>query len=151
MKKILVVCLGNICRSPMAEAVFNDLIKQAGIADKLLVESRATSHWEDGKVPHQGTQAKLAEHGINCEGIVSEQVRASDFDEFDLILGMDQQNVKDLKAIAPVGKQDKVKLFLSVLPESEYQEVPDPYYTGDFDLTYKLVKAGANKWLATLI
>lgn len=135
----------------MAEAVLNDLIKQAGATDKLLVESRATSHWEGGKAPHQGTQAKLVEHGVSCEGIISEQIRASDFVEFDLIIGMDQQNVKELKAVAPDGKQDKVKLYLSVLSESDYQEVPDPYYTGDFDLTYKLVKAGAEEWLNKLI
>ena len=150
MTRILVVCLGNICRSPMAEAVFRQLIEARGLKEEITVASAATSNWNEGQGPHQGTQAILAAHQISCEGLISQQVKGTDFLEYDLILAMDRQNKKDLQQLAPPSAQEKIKLFLEVLPTNAYTEVPDPYYTGDFQLTYDLVSQGVAAWLDQL-
>ena len=150
MEKVLFVCLGNICRSTMAEAVFRHQAEELGLAEQLVISSRGTSNWNEGQPPHAGTQAKLAEHGIGWEGIYAEQIKPADFLAFDQIVAMDKQNVRDLKAMAPQGTADKISLMMSVLPEHAYQEIPDPYYTGDFDLTYQLVAAASGIKLAAL-
>ena len=151
MTRILIVCLGNICRSPMAEAVFRQLIEARGLTQEITIASAATSNWNDGQAPHQGTQAILAAHQISCQGLFSKQVKEKDFEDYDLILAMDRQNKKDLQQLAPSSAQEKIKLFLDVLPTNDYTndytEVPDPYYTGDFQLTYDLVSQGAAAWL----
>lgn len=135
MKKIVFVCLGNICRSPMAEFVMKNL------TDDFKIESRATSGWEHGNPIHQGTQSVLKKHGVFYDKTkTSQQISKKDFTEFDLIVGMDESNVRDLKRMAPVGTQDKIYQF-------ETENVPDPWYTGDFDATYDMVVAGCNKWL----
>lgn len=151
MYKVLVVCLGNICRSPMAEAVFRKKVADRGLSDQFQIESRATSRWEEGNPPHVGTRKKLKSKGISCEGMHSEQMRTADFHEFDWIIGMDYQNVQDLKALAPTGTVEKIHLLLEVSPESSHQEVPDPYCTGDFDLTFELVDEATSKWLELIM
>ena len=131
MKKIVFVCLGNICRSPMAEFVMKSL------TDKFHIESRATSNWEHGNPIHQGTQAALNEHAIIFDvEKTSLQMSEKDFAFFDYIVGMDASNVADLKEMAPRKYQDK--------------SVPDPWYTNDFDETYRLVQAGCERWLERL-
>lgn len=147
MIKVLFVCLGNICRSPMAEAVFHEKVKERGLENQIQVGSAATSSWEVGNPPHHGTQKILKKYHIPHSGLVSEQVTQADFTTYDYILGMDKNNVRDLLSICPKEDQEKIHLFLSVLPDEHYQEVPDPYYTGDFDLTYELVSKGCEAWL----
>ncbi|MBP1043417.1 low molecular weight phosphotyrosine protein phosphatase [Vagococcus sp. BWB3-3] len=147
MTNVLFVCLGNICRSPMAEAIFRQKVIDNGLADQFQIESRATSRWEEGDPPHKGTRKLLSSKGIHCEDIRSEQMSISDFQTFDWIIGMDDQNKKDLLEMAPAGTAEKVYLLLEVLPEEPYREVPDPYYTGDFDLTFELVDKATSKWL----
>ncbi|KXT77535.1 low molecular weight protein-tyrosine-phosphatase [Streptococcus panodentis] len=138
MKKIVFVCLGNICRSPMAEFVMKSL------TDSLKIESRATSDWEHGNPIHQGTQAIFRKYGIAYDrGKTSQQISARDFADFDCIIGMDEANIRDLKRMAPAEYQDKICQF----GESG---VPDPWYTGDFDETYELVLAGCRQWLERL-
>ena len=138
MKKIVFVCLGNICRSPMAEFVMKSL------TDQLKIESRATSSWEHGNPIHQGTQAIFKKYAIAYDrNKTSQQISAADFADFDYVIGMDESNVRDLKRMAPEDFQHKIYQF-------EEEGVPDPWYTGDFDQTYDLVLAGCKKWLERL-
>lgn len=135
MTKICFVCLGNICRSPMAEFVMKSL------TDKLEIESRATSGWEHGHLIHEGTQQIFKEHRIDYD-VLKESTKMSpaDFDYFDLIIGMDASNVADLKAMSDVKYHEKIVQFAE-------ESVPDPYYTGDFNATYRRVLAGCQEWL----
>lgn len=138
MKQIVFVCLGNICRSPMAEFVMKNL------TDQYRVESRATSNWELGNPIHQGTQKIFQKHQVHYDLTkTSLQIKDKDFYDFDLILGMDENNVADLKQMAPAGTEHKIHLFAS-------ESVPDPWYTGDFDDTYRRVLAGCEAWLNQL-
>lgn len=140
MKRVAFVCLGNICRSPMAEFVMKDLAKGKAVQ----VVSRATSSWEHGNPIHPGTQGILNQYQIAYDQHKSsQQVSLSDLAEFDLIIGMDEQNVKDLKKLSAGCYDDKIVLFRE-------GGVPDPWYTGDFEETYALVTAGCRYWLEKL-
>ena len=150
MSKVLFVCLGNICRSPMAEAVFKKQVVDAGLSEKIQVASAGTSSWEAGNLPHAGTQDILKKHGISCDSMFSTQVTPKDFVTYDYILAMDQNNLRELKKGATASQLAKLHLFLENSPESGYTEVPDPYYTGDFELTYQLVNKGCQGWLETI-
>ena len=138
MKKVMFVCLGNICRSPMAEFVMKSL------TDDFYIESRATSNWEHGNPIHEGTQKALTDHAIAYDlGKTSLQISDKDFAIFDYIIGMDASNVADLKKMAPKKYQDKIYQFTD-------KSVPDPWYTGDFEETYRLVQIGCKHWLERL-
>ncbi len=138
MKKIVFVCLGNICRSPMAEFVMKDLTKGFHI------ESRATSSWEKGNPIYPGTQGIFKKHGIPYDTTkCSMQISQADFEQFDVIIGMDINNVRDLMKMAPATARHKIFQFAET-------SVPDPWYTGDFDETYDLVLAGCKAWLQRL-
>ncbi|MGO3115211.1 low molecular weight protein-tyrosine-phosphatase [Enterococcus pseudoavium] len=146
MKKILFVCLGNICRSPLAEALFRDALEKRSASD-FQVDSAATSRWEVGNPPHHGTQQILAQHGIATKGLRARQITAEDFYEANYIIGMDQENVEDLVSMAPNGTADKVYLYLDRVPGYAGESIPDPWYTGDFEETYELIQKGLNEWL----
>ncbi|MGX7031398.1 low molecular weight protein-tyrosine-phosphatase [Vagococcus zengguangii] len=150
MTKILFVCLGNICRSPVGEAVMRHKVAQAGLADQIEVASRATSNYNVGKPPYHKTRELLDEKGIDYSGITSEQIKPQDFETFDYIIGMDEQNIANLKAMSPVEYHDKIMTCLSVLPEAGRPDVPDPYYTGEFEYTYELIDQATDKWLEYL-
>lgn len=147
MKSILFVCMGNICRSPMAEAIFRDQFEQRGESDKFKVDSAATSRWEVGNPPHRGTQKILKAHNISTKGMRARQVTANDFHQADFIIGMDRENVEDLLRIAPAGTQEKIYLYLDRVPAKQGEGIPDPWYTGDFDETYRLIEEGLPYWL----
>lgn len=141
MVKVVFVCLGNICRSPMAEFVMKNLAKDYNIS----IESRATSSWEHGNPIHPGTQKTLKKHSISFDKQKgSQQISRQDLEDFDLILGMDAQNVKDLKRFSRGQFDHKIFIFRE-------SGVPDPWFTGDFDETYDLVTTGCEKWLAQLL
>lgn len=130
----------------MAEGIMKQMLKQNGLEHKIAVSSAATSAWEQGNPPHIGTQNILKRENISTKGMVSKQITAQDFQESDLILGMDQQNVADLLNRAPDGTKKKIHLFLENGTKTA-KEVPDPYYTGDFELTYQLIQQGCKYWL----
>lgn len=145
MTKVLFVCLGNICRSPMAEGVFKKYAQEHHLT--LTIDSAATSHWEVGNPPYPGTQAIFKREGIDFTGMASRQVVPSDFETFDYIIGMDHQNVEALKRLAPVALHDKIHLYLEVVPGKEQQIVPDPWPDGDFDETFQLLVEGLPLWV----
>ncbi len=135
MKKILFVCHGNICRSPMAEFIMKDIVKKAGMDDQFHIESAATSTEEIGNSVYTPARRKLAEHGISCEGKTARQMTRSDYDRFDLLVGMDEWNIRNMKRIAG-GDPDR-KIFKMLDFTSRHGDVADPWYTGNFDATWR--------------
>lgn len=145
---LLMVCHGNICRSPMAEFVMKDLAKKAGLSDQLFIASAATSTEEIGNGVHWGTRQKLASVGISTAGKTAVQIKKSDYKTYDYIIGMDQWNMKNMHRFWG-GDPDK-KLYKLLSFAGSDRDVADPWYTGDFDQTYTDVLAGCQGLLAHL-
>ncbi|TCL58668.1 low molecular weight protein-tyrosine-phosphatase [Allofournierella massiliensis] len=148
MTRILFVCLGNICRSPMAEYVMRDLVRQAGLEDQIQVASAATSREELGNPVYPPARRKLAEHGIACEGHAARQMTAADYDRFDLLIGMDQNNLRNMNRICGGDPQHKLRMLMDYTDRPG--EVADPWYTGDFERTWQDVLAGCQGLLEQL-
>lgn len=140
MIKILFVCHGNICRSPMAEFVMKDMVEKKGIADKFYIASAATSTEEIGNGVHRGTRKKLAELGIACDGKRAVQLTKSDYDKYDYILGMDSMNMRNMERMLPSDIKNKVHRLLDF--SDNPRDIADPWYTGDFDVTYDDIAEG---------
>lgn len=141
MKKILFICHGNICRSPMAEFVMKDLVRKAGLEDQFQIASAATSTEEIGNPVYPPARRKLAEHGISCSGKTARQVTRADYNNYDLLIGMDQANIRNLHRICGGDTAKKIHLLLEYAGRPG-QEVADPWYTGDFETTWQDVLAG---------
>lgn len=150
MIKVLFICLGNICRSPMAEAYFRHLVREEGLDGQIFVDSAGTSSWHEGKPPHQSTQEKLNEKGISFHGMKARQTVINDFKQFDYIITMDDQNLSDLANIHKEITYAKVAKLMDFVEEETGKNIPDPYYTGDFNETYQLVASGCQALLATI-
>ena len=146
MIKILFVCHGNICRSPMAEFVFKDMVKKQGVASEFYIASAATSTEEIGNPVHPGTRNKLAQVGISVSGKYAVQMKKSDYQKYDYIIGMDRQNYRNMLRI--VGKDEEQKISLLLDYTDHPRDVADPWYTGDFEKTYEDVTAGCEGLLA---
>lgn len=138
MTRILFVCHGNICRSPMAEFMFKDLVKRRGREDDFHIESAAVSSEELGNPVYPQARRILASHGISCSGKTARQVKASDYDNFDLIIAMDRSNMRWLGRILP--SMDKCHLLLSFAGED--RDVSDPWYTDDFETCWNDISLG---------
>lgn len=142
IRKICFVCHGNICRSPMAEYWFREMLRQRGIEDMFVVESRATSTEEIGNPPHYGTMLKLAQFGIVPSNKFAEQLRRSDYEKYDLIIGMDDANIRNIMRITGGDSRNKVRKLMTFAGED--RSVADPWYTGDFDTTFSDIKEGCD-------
>jgi len=148
MIKILFVCHGNICRSPMAEFVMKKLVEDAGLSDKFEIESAATSTEEIGNPVYPPAKRKLAEHGIGCAGKTARQMNKGDYAKFDLLIGMDSANIRNMTRICGGDPEDKIKLLLNYAGLN--RDVADPWYTGDFDATWNDVIKGCRAMLESL-
>jgi protein-tyrosine phosphatase len=140
MTRILFVCHGNICRSPMAEFVMKDLVEKAGLETEFLIESAATSTEEIGNPVYPPARRKLAEHGISCAGKTSRQLIRADYGQYDLLIGMDRANIRNMNRIC--GGDPEGKLHLLMEYTDHPGDVADPWYTGDFETTWRDVLAG---------
>lgn len=138
--KIMFVCLGNICRSAMAEFMMKDALKKRGISEKYVIDSAATYGLEAGNPVYPAALKKLKEHDVPTFPHYSKQVRKTDYDKYDLFLGMDDKNVAYLRNLFAPDEKKKVKKFLEYAGQS--RDVADPYYTGNFDDTYDDLKIG---------
>ena len=146
MIKVLFICHGNICRSPMAEFVMKDLVKKAGLESQFHIESAATSREEIGNPVYPPARRKLAEHGINCSGHAARQLTSRDYDEYDLLIGMDSANLRDMHRICGGDYAGKMSMDHTARPGN----VADPWYTDDFDATWRDVLEGCQGLLSQL-
>ena len=140
MIKILFVCHGNICRSPMAEFFMKDLVEKEGMAEHFHIESAATSTEEIGNPVYPPARRKLSEHGISCQGHAARQIRHEDYDKFDFIIGMDEANLRNMRRFFGSDSENKISLLM------DYTDTPgnvaDPWYTGDFEKTWQDIDRG---------
>ena len=149
MKKILFVCHGNICRSPMAEFVMKDLVKKAGLVSQFHIESAATSREEIGNPVYPPAQRKLAEHEISCDGHAARQLTNADYEKYDLLIGMDSANLRNMQRIYSGDPDGKLHLLMDYTDRPG--EVADPWYTGDFEATWRDVLMGCQGLLKELL
>lgn len=148
MTKVLFVCHGNICRSPIAEFVMKDMVKKAGLESQFRIASAATSTEELGNPVYPPARRKLAEHGLRCDGHAARQLTGRDYDDYDLLIGMDQANLRNMRRICGGDPAGKLCLLLDFTDRPG--DVADPWYTGDFEATWRDVQAGCRGLLDRL-
>lgn len=148
MTKILFVCHGNICRSPMAEFVMKDLVEKAGLGAQFTIASAATSTEEIGNPVYPPARRVLAQHGISCDGKTARQVRRAEYADWDLFIGMDFANLRNMERIFGGDPERKIHALLDYTARPG--EVADPWYTGDFEATWRDVLAGCTGLLNSL-
>ncbi len=148
MIKILFVCHGNICRSPMAEFVMKDMVKKAGLSDRFEIASAATSTEEIGNGVYPPARRKLAEHGLRCDGKRARQLTRADYQKYDLLIGMDNWNIRNMTRMCGGDREGKIRMLLDYTGRP--RSVADPWYTGDFDATWDDVTEGCRALLEHL-
>ncbi len=151
---VLFVCLGNICRSPTAHGVFQAMVDQAGLGDKIRVDSAGTAAWHVGKQPDERSMAFAARRGYDLSSLRARQVSTEDFMTFDYILAMDSENLANLKLVQPENTKAKLAMLLDYaeLETGADRNVPDPYHGGDkgFDLVLDLIEQASTELLITI-
>jgi protein-tyrosine phosphatase len=150
--KVLFVCMGNICRSPTAEGVFNKLLQDRQLSDRFLVDSAGTHAYHVGNGPDGRAQQTAKKRGVDLSTIRARQVKPNDLEHFDHILAMDADNVAILRDDCPSEHLHKVKRFLDFAPEQDERDVPDPYYGGQngFEHVFDLVEAASDGFLDSI-
>jgi protein-tyrosine phosphatase len=148
MTSVLFVCLGNICRSPLAEGAFRKVVEDLGAGDRVLIDSAGTGGWHQGEAPDPRSIAVAARHGIGISAQRARQVVKADFSRFEHILAMDSSNLANLRKLSPVDAPARIRLFL----EADETDVPDPYYGGPagFETVFRMVMKGAEDLAAEL-
>ena len=149
MIKVLFVCHGNICRSPMAEMVLKDMVRKKHLEDRFFIASAATSREEIGNGIHPGTRQKLAEMGIPCEEHQAVQLTKADYDAYDYLIGMDAANVRNILRITGGDVDGKIHLLLKYTGTG--RDIADPWYTRNFDETYRDIQEGCIELLYQLV
>lgn len=149
MIKVLFICHGNICRSPMAEFVFRNMVKERGLSHLITVASSATSREEIGNPVHPGTKRKLKEYGIHTDGKYAVQLKKSDYEEYDYLLAMEQYNIKNAMRILGSDPEGKVARLLDY--SDRPRDIADPWYTGNFDVTYEDIYEGCEALLTHIL
>lgn len=148
MIKVLFVCLGNICRSPMAEFLLEDMVKKKNIEKSFLIESAGTSNEEEGNPVHYGTRNKLNSLGISTEGKYARKMKKEDYNKYDYILAMERKNIRDIIRIVGEDKENKIHRLLDY--SNNPRDIADPWYTGNFDETYNDIMEGLEGFLKQL-
>ena len=147
--KVLFICHGNICRSPMAEFLCKDLVAKRGLADQFEIASAATSTEEIGNPVHRGTVRKLAEYGISAKGKTARQMTRADYAHYDYLIGMDDWNIRNMMRILGADPEQKVHKLLEFAGSD--RDIADPWYTGNFDETYDDIMEGLTAFLDQII
>lgn len=147
--RVLFVCLGNICRSPMAEALFRTCVQKAGLEEHIHIASTGLGTWNLGNPPHPDTQAILEEHDIPFDGMRSKVLETEKMNTYDYIIAMDQENVSELfrRGVA----RERVQFLTDYVPGKAGEDVPDPYYYGNFDGVFSLIQTGVQNVLEHII
>jgi protein-tyrosine phosphatase len=145
MIRVLFVCLGNICRSPMAEGIFTHIVHEAGLAHAISADSAGTANWDIDSAPHPGTLYILEQYGISYTG-QGRRIQRTDLDTFDYVIAMDDENLRHIRKL---GKgRANVALLMSFVPDTDIREVPDPYFDNGFEIVHLLVSAGTQGLLS---
>ncbi len=148
MIKVMFVCLGNICRSPMAEFVLKDIVKKQGLGKNFYIKSSATSNEEIGNDIHYGTRNKLIQKGIPFEKRKATRLMPEDYNKYDYIIGMEESNIRNIKRI--VGNDIEHKIYRLLDYSDNPRDIADPWYTGNFEITYNDIVEGCNAFIKYL-
>lgn len=147
MIKVLFVCLGNICRSPMAEAIFREQVKEQGLEHIIHVDSAGTGDWHVGNPPHEGTLTILGENNLDGSDLRARTIVPTDLIEFQYVIAMDETNVQDIKKLGEKNPETTIIRLLDLLENVKEKNVPDPYFTGNFQEVYELISKGSEQLL----
>ncbi|MGG1592828.1 low molecular weight protein-tyrosine-phosphatase [Terribacillus saccharophilus] len=149
MINVLFISLGNICRSPMAEAIFRKRIDEAGLSGFFTVDSAGIGHWHEGKEMHPSARALLGRKGISIGNHTAKQIQAENLEAYDYIIVMDQLNLQDLSAMAP-AYTDRYQLFSDFIPERAGEDIEDPFFTDEFEAVFGMLEAGCVELCETI-
>ncbi len=148
MIKVMFVCLGNICRSPMAEFIFKNIVKKQGLENKFLIKSSATSYEEVGNDMYEYAKEKLDQKGVGHSKRKATRLTTDDYNKYDFIIGMEETNIRNIKRI--IGEDTENKIYKLLDFTSTSRDIADPWYTGNFELTYNDIVEGCNGFLQYL-